>query len=193
MIIENLLKKDISLIGRSKKGTIMIKKEFDILLKQYGAEELGASLVFPKPKPGKPDKKTGNILLEELTKRRSNLLTEDQLKAQIMQLRFQIEDYLKENRFNRKKTFGYFLKSYITILDRKSNEFADEIDINPTELSQYINNHRTPPQPVMIRLELHSQNIIPAIHWYRLAESRKLHELMSDKSLRREQKKFVKF
>lgn len=88
-------------------------------LKQYGAEELGASLVFPKSKTAKPDKKTGNILLEERTKRRVALSTEDHLKAQIMQLRFQIEDYLKENRFNRKKTFGYFLKSYITILDKK--------------------------------------------------------------------------
>ncbi len=170
----------------------MKKKEFDILLKQYGASALGDSLVFPKPKSVKPDKKTGKSLLEELTKRRAALSPEDQLKAQIMQLRFQIEEYLKENRFNRKKTFGYFLKSYITILDKKSNEFADEIDIKPTELSQYINNHRTPPQPVMIRLELHSQNIIPAVHWYRLAESRKLHELMSDKTLRKEQKKYVK-
>ena len=84
------------------------------------------------------------------------------------------------------------MKSYITILDKKSNEFADEIDIKPAELSQYINNHRTPPQPVMIRLELHSKNIIPAVHWYRLAECRKLHELMSDKTLRKEQRKFVK-
>ena len=170
----------------------MTEKKFDGLLKKYGAEELGGNLVFPKPKTVKPDKKTGKSLLEELTKRRAVLSPEDQLKAKIMQLRFQIEDYLKENRFNRKKSFGFFLKSYITILDKKSNEFADEIDIKPTELSQYINNHRTPPQPVMIRLELHSQNIIPAVHWYRLAESRKLHELMSDKSLRKAQKKYVK-
>lgn len=170
----------------------MNKKEFEVLLKQYGAEELGGNLVFPKTKTVTTDKKTRNILLEELEKRRSAISPDDQLNAQIMQLRFQIEDYLKENRFNRKKTFGYFLKSYITILDKKSNEFADEIDIKPTELSQYINNHRTPPQPVMIRLELHSNNIIPAVHWYRLAESRKLHALMSDKTLRKEQKKYVK-
>jgi plasmid maintenance system antidote protein VapI len=170
----------------------MNKKEFDILLKQYGAEEIGGSLVFPKPKTAKSDKKAADTLQEVLAKRRAALSPEDLLKAQIMQLRFQIEDYLKENRFNRQKTFGYFLKSYITILDKKSNEFADEIDIKPAELSQYINNHRTPPQPVIIRLELHSKNIIPAVHWYRLAECRKLHELMSDKTLRKEQKKFVK-
>jgi len=170
----------------------MNKKEFEILLKKYGAEELGGNLVFPKPKPLKSDKKATDNLLKELTKRRAALSPEDHLNAQIMQLRFQIEDYLRENHFNRKKTFGYFLKSYITILDKKSNEFADEIDIKPTELSQYINNHRMPPQPVMIRLEIHSKNIIPAVHWYRLSEYRKLHELMSDKTLRKEQKKFVK-
>ena len=171
---------------------MMNKKKFEISLKKYGAEELGENLVFSKPKTLKSDKKTSDILLRELAKRRAALTPEDQRNAQIMQLRFQIEDYLKENRFNRQKSFGYFLKSYITILDKKSNEFADEIDIKPAELSQYINNHRTPPQPVMIRLEIHSKNIIPAVHWYRLSEYRKLHELMSDKTLRKEQKKFVK-
>jgi hypothetical protein len=171
---------------------MMNKKEFDILLKQYGAEELGENLVFPKPNGVTTNKKARNILLEELEKRRSAISPADRLNAQIMQLRFQIEDYLNENRFNRKKSFGFFLKSYVTILDKKSNVFAEEIDIKATELSQYINNHRTPPQPVMIRLEIHSKNIIPAVHWYRLAESRKLHELMSDKTLRKEQKKYVK-
>lgn len=170
----------------------MTKKEFERLLKKYGAEELAGSFVFPAENSDRIEINSTKRLQEILAERRASLTPAEKQKAKLMQLRFQIEDYLKENPFNGKKTFGYFLKSYITILDKKSNEFADEIDIKPTELSQYINDHRTPPQPVMIRLELHSQNIIPAVHWYRLAESRKLHELMSDKSLRKEQKKYVK-
>lgn len=170
----------------------MTKKEFDHLLKKYGAEELAGSFVFPAENSGRDEANSTKGLQEILAERRASMTPAVKQKAQLMQLRFQIEDYLKENRFNRRKTFGYFLKSYITILDKKSNEFAEEIDIKPAELSQYINNHRTPPQPVMIRLELHSKNIIPAIHWYRLAENRKLHELMTDKMLRREQRKYVK-
>jgi len=170
----------------------MTKKEFDRLLKKYGAEELAGSFVFPAENSARDEANSTKRLQEILAERRASKTPAEKQKAQLMQLRFQIEDYLKEKRFNGKKTFGYFLKSYITILDKKSNEFADEIDIKPTELSQYINNHRTPPQPVMIRLELHSKNIIPAIHWYRLSENEKLHVLMTDKMLRREQRKYVK-
>ena len=170
----------------------MTKKEFDHLLKIYGAEELAGSFVFPAENSGKDETNSTKRLQEILAMRRASLTPAMKQKAQLMQLRFQIEDYLEENRFNRKKTFGYFLKSYVTIINKKSNEFAREIDIKPAELSQYINDHRTPPQPVIIRLEIHSQNIIPAIHWYKLAENKKLHELMNDKSIRRDQKKYVK-
>ena len=114
------------------------------------------------------------------------------LKGTLLQLRFQIEDYLNDLHFDKRKTFGYFLKSYIDSLKKKRNEFADEINIKPTELSQYINNHRKPPQNIMIRLELHSYNMIPAADWYRLLEKENLHELSTNKLLRRDQKKFIK-
>ena len=173
-------------------NTIMTKKEYKTLLSKYGPEELAASFVFPKKTTVRQNKQSAETLKAVLAKRRSSISKNDQLMASLLQLRFQIEDYVNTNIFDKNKTFGYFLKSYITILDKKRHIFADEIDIKATELSQYINNHRSPPQPVIIRLEIHSQNIIPAILWYRLAESEKLHELMSDKSIRHEQKRFVK-
>lgn len=171
---------------------MITKKEFDRLLEKYGAEELAGSFVFPAENSGRVEANSTKRLQEILAERRASLTPAKKQKMQLMQLRFQIEDYLKEKTFNRQKTFGFFLKSYVTIINKKSNEFAREIDIKPAELSQYINDHRTPPKPVIIRLEIHSQNIIPAIHWYKLAENKKLHELMNDKSLRREQKKYVK-
>jgi len=173
-------------------NTIMTKKEYKTLLAKYGPEELAASFVFPKNTSVGQNKKSAETLNAVLTKRRSSISKDDQIMASLLQLRYQIEDYVSTDIFDKNKTFGYFLKSYITILDKKRHIFADEIDIKATELSQYINDHRTPPQPVIIRLEIHSQNIIPAIHWYRLVEIRKLHEFISDQNIRREQIKFVK-
>lgn len=37
----------------------------------------------------------------------------DQLMAQLMQLRFQLEEYIKGGEFHTGKTFGYFLKEYL--------------------------------------------------------------------------------
>ena len=44
----------------------------------------------------------------------------------------------------------------------------------------------------VIRLELHSNNNIPAITWYRLLEKDKEYQLMSNLRLRKEESKHVK-
>ena len=71
------------------------------------------------------------------------------------------------------------------------NEFAHEINIKPTVLSQYINSHRNPPQDIIIRLELHSRNNIPAATWYRLLEKENIHDLNTNLELRTKQKKYI--
>lgn len=55
-----------------------------------------------------------------------------------------MEDYLNADTFDENFYFGYFLKEYIQRLEKKSKEFAEEINIDPTELSQVINKHRKP-------------------------------------------------
>ena len=80
---------------------------------------------------------------------------------------------------------------YVELLNKKRKEFAEEISIDETLLSQLINNHRQPPDYIAIRLELHSDNIIPATHWIRLVDKQRLHEITTDKELRKKEKKFV--
>ena len=94
-------------------------------------------------------------------------------------------------RFNKNKTFGFFLKLYISRLNIRMNEFAREINIRSTVLSQYINNHRIPPREIMVRFELHSHKNIPATTWYRLVEKENIHELSTNSVLRSKQKRHI--
>ncbi len=169
----------------------MTKKHFGELFTEHGPEELTNSFIFPVPLSKKQRAEADAELNDALSKRRAVMSKEDLLKANLLQLRFQIEDYVINKQFDKRKTFGHFLKTYIDRLNKKRNEFAAEIQIKPAELSQYINNHRMPPKNVMIRLELHSHKIIPATDWYRLVEKENLYELSNNKALRAEQKQFV--
>jgi len=51
--------------------------------------------------------------------------------------------------------------------------------------------HRMPPEYIAVRLEIHSNNAIPATYWFKLVEKQKEFELKTDKELRRRETKFV--
>jgi plasmid maintenance system antidote protein VapI len=169
----------------------MNKENYNGLLEKHGAAELANNFVFPVKLSKKEQVQADKELKTVLQESRASISKEDMLRLNLLQLRFQIEDYVNNKHFDKHKTFGHFLKIYITGLNKKRNEFAKEIHIKPTELSQYINNHRIPPKNVMIRLELHSHMIIPATDWYRLLEKETLHELGNNRTLRAEQRQFV--
>ena len=68
--------------------------------------------------------------------------------------------------------------------DKKDKQFADEVDVTPAVLSQYINNHRKPKDEFVIRLGLHSNGMIPAISWFKVIQKDKEHEIMTSQELR---------
>jgi len=167
------------------------KKRYEALLDEHGAKELSESFVFPVVIDDQENGATNEALRDELGQRRAAMGAGEELKFTLLQLRFQIEDYIKEEGFDEHKTFGYFLKAYIDCLNKKRKDFAHEINITASELSQYVNDTRTPPLHIMVRLELHSRETIPAEDWYQLVEKENLHELKANRTLRTEQKKFV--
>ncbi|QJB40234.1 hypothetical protein HF324_21180 [Chitinophaga oryzae] len=125
-------------------------------------------------------------------KTQSAMTERERLIANLLQLKFRLEEYINKKEYDEQLTFGYFLKEYLQLIHKKRNEFAAEIDIHETMLSQLINNHRTPNESIVIRLELHSNNTIPATYWYRLVEKQKEHIIGTSKELRKAEKKFVR-
>jgi plasmid maintenance system antidote protein VapI len=161
------------------------------LLKKYGPEELANGFVFPVKLTAKQKKEAAEQLAAARKKTQAEMTDETKFSLNALGVRFRIESYLKQETFDPEITFGSFLKMYVELMEKKRKDFADEISIDETLLSQLINNHRQPPDYVAIRLEIHSNNIIPAAYWIRLVEKQRLHEITTDKELRKKEMKFV--
>lgn len=167
-------------------------KSYKDLEKKYTPEEIAESFVFPGPK----DKKQREANLEafrEYRKKKAKEQTEEQrVISLLLQLKYLIEDYVKTESFNKDYYFGYFLKEYISRIERKNKEFAQEIDVDPTELSQIINKHRKPTEKLIFRLEIHSNKNFPAILWFKLLEKDRAYELKHNRKIIDSEKKHVK-
>jgi len=160
------------------------------LLKQYTPEELVESFVFPVKYTAKQQEQANKDLAAARKISQAKMTEDDILKARLYQLRFQLEDYLKKD-YDPAMNFGHFLDRYLKVLNKRKKEFAAEIQIHETLLSHLISNRREPNDSVIIRLELHSNSIIPAIDWYKLAEKEKEHQIRTDGSLREKESPFV--
>lgn len=161
------------------------------LSQKHTAEELAGAIVFPVSLTPAQKKEAAEQLAAARKKGQKKMTENDKLSLQIFQLKFQLEDYIQNKEFNPDLTFGYFLKQYVALLQVKRKDFADEISIDETLLSQFINMHRMPPEYIAVRLEIHSNNAIPATYWFKLVEKQREHELRTDKELRRKENKFV--
>lgn len=108
-----------------------------------------------------------------------------------LQLKFQMESYL-EDETESIKPFGFFLQAYIDRAQKKNKEFANDISINYTELSQVINQKRRPSEKMILRLHIHSNQFFPASLWFSIVEKERKIELGNNTSLIKEQMSFVK-
>jgi hypothetical protein len=164
-----------------------IKKIFE----KYTPEEIAEAFVFPVKLTAKQQLEADTQLAEHRAKRRAEMTEAEKLNFKLLQLKFQLEDYIRGDQYNPQFTFGYFLEQYLQLTNRKKKEFAMDIQIHETQLSQMLKDRREPNDSIMIRLELHSNNIIPAIDWFKLLEKEKGHQLKTDRSLRAKESKYV--
>ncbi|MCF2491617.1 helix-turn-helix transcriptional regulator [Dyadobacter sp. CY347] len=125
-------------------------------------------------------------------KRIAEMSDQEKLYGQLLQLKIHIEDYIKEEVFDPKKGFSYFLKSYIELQHKKKNEVASELNIHKTKLSQLLSGNRAPSDDIFIRLEFHSNQFITARDWFRLSVKQQEYTIMTNTSLRNEEKQHLK-
>lgn len=162
------------------------------LKNRYSKNELVESFVF-RSELTKAQKKTADIELTEIRQKLKSMQTaEVKIVSNLLQLKFQIEDYLNNPEYDDELTFGHYLKVYLRSLNKKNKEFAKDIAISETELSQILNKHRDPSDKILIRLEIHSNQTIPATIWFKLKEKEKEHKLATNLRMRLEEKNNVK-
>lgn len=178
----------------------MTKKEVNAfykkLRKKYTDAEIAEAYLFPSTKSRKQQEKDAREIGAYLTKLRASRTPEEQLyidrSVKMTQLSMEMSDYIGSKRYDSGKRFSYFLMKYIEMLQKKNKDFAKDISITSVELSQLLNNHRNPNIKILIRLELHSNNDIPAYLWFKVLEKEKEHEIISNKELRKQEMKFVR-
>jgi plasmid maintenance system antidote protein VapI len=158
---------------------------------QISGQEAVKSFVFPVALTEDQQKLAASQLAQARNRLRNGANASVKLAARLMQFRLQLENYLNQVSFDEHLRFGDFLKSYLDILGKRSNEFAHEISVHETLVSQLINNRRTPGENILIRLELHSNGNIPADYWLRLVEKESVHKIKKDKHLRIHEKNKV--
>jgi hypothetical protein len=179
--------------GMTKKESYAFYKK---LRKKYTDEEIAESYLFPTIKSKKQEEKDAREFGAYLTKLRAQRTPEQQwffrMLPKMTQLKKEMRDYVNVKQNDNGKRFGYFLSKYIEMLEKKNKDFAKDISIKPTELSQLLNHHRNPNIKILIRLEIHSDNNIPAYLWFKVLEKEKEHEIVGNKELRKQEKKYVR-
>ncbi|SEW53946.1 hypothetical protein [Chitinophaga arvensicola] len=121
----------------------------------------------------------------------NKMTKKDHLRADLLQVKYQMERVIKSLEYQGTLHFGYFLSAYIRAIQKKQKEFAREISIDEARLSRIIHNKEFPNDELFIRLEIHSNNTIPALNWFLLAEKGKAYNISTNQALRKKEKKNV--
>ncbi len=167
-------------------------KQYKKLEEKYTHQEIAESYIFPDEATNEQRAKGLDLFQAFRMKKMEKQTVEEKLIVQVLQLKFLMEDYIRGNEYNNRLNFGFFLKEYVTALEIKNKDFADDIGITPTELSHYISNRRKPTDELIIRLEIHSNENIPAIYWYKILEKENEYEIATDMAIRKHEQKKVK-
>jgi hypothetical protein len=159
---------------------------------KFTIDELADSVISPNSLTREERKLADAELAEARRKNKEGITGDQQLYAKVLQLRFLMEDYAKSEVFDKELSFASFLRKYIRLNYKVNKKFANDISLKEAELSLILNRHRLPNEKTIVRLELHSNNMIPAISWYRVLEKEKEHELQSNTAFKEKQNKHVK-
>ena len=125
-------------------------------------------------------------------KRLSEMDDSKRLYATLLSLKYRIENYLSEELYDERFSFGAFLKEYTAILQLNRKELAKNLSIHETKFSRLIHNREDPNIEILYRIEAHSSNIITATLLYRLLTRKVINELQSDTKQKKRQGKLVK-
>jgi hypothetical protein len=148
--------------------------------------------IFPSHLSKEEQKRVEEQISDFRQVRSKNTTDEDRYLSRVLHLKYMIEDYLRSNDYNKKYTFSYFLREYILSLNKKNTEFSKEICLHVTQLSRLLNNRDEPNKKILFRLEIHSNNWIPALYWYKIIVKQKELNIINEKSLRISERKKVK-
>ena len=162
------------------------------LKEKYTDEEIVDSMLIPADLTTEEEKQLAEEMREIRFQRLREISEEDRILADVMRMRFQIENYLKSSKFSFEKTFGKYLEEYIRILNKPRKEIAEDLSIHYTKLSRIINDKEEPNVELAYRLEKHSGDLINAKLWWKLMIKKQEFIISKDDETRKEEQKKVR-
>jgi len=168
------------------------EKIYQQLRKQYSDEEIADSMLIPADLT-EAERKAANT---ELVAFRMKLLREQteekRIYSDLLRFKYLMEDYIKEQPFDEKKSFGKHLSDYVHLLKRTKKQLSEDLNIHYTRFSRIVNDREEPNIELMYRLEKHSANLIPAIYWWKLVTKKQEHIIRKDAATRKKEGAKVK-
>lgn len=168
------------------------EKIYQELRKRMSDKEIAESMLLPEDLTN--DEK--NQLHEEMRAFRFKILREQteaqRVQSDLMRLRFQMKEYVKDHTYSEDRSFNYFLSEYVRILNRTKKTLSEELNIHYTKLSRIFSGKDEPNVKLMYRLEEHSGKLIPSLLWWKLVIKKQEYFIKKDTETRKAEAAKVK-
>lgn len=155
-------------------------KLYKELSEKYTPEELAESFVFPSHLSEEEQAQADKELWEHRKQLLANRSEEDKIYANLLSLKYKIEDQLKQSPFDYEKGASHYLSEYISSAHINQKKLSEDIDIHKTRLSRIINQKEKLTLSIAYRLEKHSNQLIPALLWWKLVQKEIEEEIKRD-------------
>ena len=149
--------------------------------KKLSNQEMVEAFVFPH-ELSVAEKADADAELKRLRMLRLMEMTDKQrLYADLLRLKYQMENYLRYGEHSESTDLGVFLGLYLKILGKKQKDFADEISLHYTKLSQLLSGKAEASLAILYRLEQHSGGLLPASLWWNIQAKKVEAEVKSNR------------
>jgi plasmid maintenance system antidote protein VapI len=160
--------------------------------KKLTEQELVEAYIFPHGLSAQEKAETDAEVSKLWQQQLRDMPEEQRVYGNLLGLKYRILDYLKSGEYSGQNSFEAFLEQYIKVLNKKHKDFAGEISLHPTKLSQLLSGKIGPNLSLVYRLEKHSGGVIPALIWWRLQMRKTENTIRQDKVGRQREAKKVK-
>lgn len=165
---------------------------YEEMRKRLTDEEIAESVLIPADL-SEAEQKEAEEAFRKIRFERLGQMTEDQkIYADLLQLRFQLEDYVLSRDFDAEKSFAHYLTRYIHIFHKTKKQFAADLAVHVSRLSRLLREKETPNIELMYRLESHSGELIPALLWWKLLSKKQEFEILTNQEQRKLERARVK-
>lgn len=163
------------------------EKIYKKLKEEFSDEEIADSMFIPEDLSEVEKKELADEMKELRMQKLGKTTEKERVLADVMRLRFQIENYTEKDAFSIDKTFGKFLAEYIRIVNKDRREIAKDLAIHYTKLSRIVNDKEEPNIELCYRLEKHSGNLVKTELWWKLIVKKQEFFISQDEETRKQE------